>query len=450
MTGGTGGPPRGRAPGDAQPKVRSGDSDPNAERDAAACPPGNDTVDPVEAAALWASSGLAWLTGTPDGTPEFSRAPVLTRALEVGRRITTTTAVTIDVPNLLAGRAALLGLRRRGDMSAGGATALSAAREGWCALTLSRAVDVETVPALLESDAVESDPWPAIREWAARRPAEEITERARLLGLPAATLGETAPAAPRIRRAGQRGPAREVAGCLVVDLTSMWAGPLCGRLLAEAGATVVKVESPRRPDGTRGGAPAFFDWMNGEKLCWAADLDTDADSLRALLTVADIVLEGSRPAALERRGLGPHDIPARPGRVWLRITGHGTEGPAADHVAFGDDAAVSGGLVGGAPRRPVFCGDAIADPLTGLEAAAAVLDSLGRGGGELVELSMAAVAATYAALPRAPRDSTFPVLAPARDCATGGHLQVGRAIFAGRQWPREPKDCVCVRGDWYL
>ncbi|WP_109530060.1 MULTISPECIES: hypothetical protein [Nocardia] len=41
-------------------------------------------------------------------------------------------------------------------------------------------------------------------------------------------------------------------------------------------------------------------------------------------------------------------------------------------------------------------------------------------------------------------------LAPARDCATGGHLQVGRAIFAGRQWPREPKDCVCVRGDWYL
>ena len=48
---------------------------------------------------------------------------------------------------------------------------------------------------------------------------------------------------------------------------------------------------------------------------------------------------------------------------------------------------------------PVFCGDAIADPLTGLEAASAVADSLSRGGGELIQLSMAAVAATYAALP---------------------------------------------------
>ena len=66
-------------------------------------------------------------------------------------------------------------------------------------------------------------------------------------------------------------------------------------------------------------------------------------------------------------------------------------------MAFGDDAAVSGGLVGGTDGDPVFCGDAIADPLTGLHAALAVAESLTRGGGELIELSMAAVAATYAA-----------------------------------------------------
>jgi hypothetical protein len=60
---------------------------------------------------------------------------------------------------------------------------------------------------------------------------------------------------------------------------------------------------------------------------------------------------------------------------------------------------VSGGLVGSDSTGPAFCGDAIADPLTGLHAAVAAAESLGRGGGELIELSMAAVAATYASLP---------------------------------------------------
>jgi hypothetical protein len=69
-------------------------------------------------------------------------------------------------------------------------------------------------------------------------------------------------------------------------------------------------------------------------------------------------------------------------------------------VAFGDDAAVSGGLAGGTAAGPVFCGDAIADPLTGLEAARAVLESHARGGGEVIDVAMAAVAARYAALPR--------------------------------------------------
>ncbi|WP_231122266.1 CoA transferase, partial [Mycobacterium intracellulare] len=64
------------------------------------------------------------------------------------------------------------------------------------------------------------------------------------------------------------GAVRAARGLLVADLSSMWAGPLCGRLLAHAGATVVKVESPRRPDGTRAGDRSFFDWMNHEKRCY--------------------------------------------------------------------------------------------------------------------------------------------------------------------------------------
>ena len=106
-------------------------------------------------------------------------------------------------------------------------------------------------------------------------------------------------------------------------------------------------------------------------------------------------LSSNRPAP--RRwpvaGLGRTDVEPRDGRIWLRITGHGTDGERADWVAFGDDAAVSGGLVRGTPTEPEFCGDAIADPLTGLHAALAVAESLRRGGGELIEMSMAAVAA---------------------------------------------------------
>jgi len=362
------------------------------------------------AASDWGSSGLAYLSGLPDGAPDFSRSAVLARARRVADEFRRRTAVGVDAATILAGRAALLGVRRRGRISAGGATRLLAGRDGWLAITLSRPDDVDAVPALLESAAADDDPWPALHEWAASRRAAEAAERARLLGIPAATLGETPPAPPRVRPLGRTAPARALPGLLVADLSSMWAGPLCGQLLAQAGAVVVKVESPARPDGTRAGPAAFFDWMNGGKLSYAGDFDNPA-ALRTLLGVADVVIEGSRPAALARRGLGPDDVAPRDGRVWLRITGHGTDAQHACWVAFGDDAAVSGGLVG-TGGGPVFCADAIADPLTGLHAGLAVAESLGRGGGELIEMSMAAVAATYAALPLAAAQSGYPAPPP--------------------------------------
>jgi hypothetical protein len=307
--------------------------------------------------------------------------------------------ITADAALLLGGRAALLGVRRGGRVSAGGATRLLAARDGWCAITLSRPDDVAAVPALLCADGVPADPWPTLQRWVAAQPVSAVVERAGLLDIPAAALGEAAATEPRIRPFG---PRASLAGLLVADLSSMWAGPLCGHLLARTGATVVKVESPGRPDGTRAGDRRFFDWINTGKLSYCLDFDRQADELRALLAVADVVIEGSRPAALARRHLGPDDVTPRAGRVWLRITGYdGCPG----RPAFGDDAAVAGGLVGGSAHDPVFCGDAIADPLTGLEAARAVTESLGRGGGELVEVSMAAVAATYAALPTIPNCS---------------------------------------------
>lgn len=374
----------------------------------------------------WAASGLAHLTGESDGPADFSRAGVLTRARAVAAQFRAITGVDVDAAELLAGRAALLGLTRRGRVSAGGATRLFAAMDGWCALTMSRPDDLDAIPALVESEPAE--PWVAVEEWALRHTAADIATRARLLGLPVAMLGEHRGGADR----------RESLGCpadlndlLVVDMSSMWAGPLCGQLLHRADATVIKVESPRRPDGTRGGDVGFFDWMNSGKLSYAVDF-ADTNALHAVLGVADVVLQSSRPDALAHRALGPADVPVRPGRVWLRITGHGAVGEQANRVAFGDDAAVAGGLVGFSGGAPVFCADAIADPLTGLHAALRVVESLQTGGGELIDVAMAGVAAEYAGLPLVAGESDCPAAPPARPsrAATAATLGAHNDVIA--------------------
>lgn len=361
---------------------------------------------------------------------------LLKQAQSVADDFTARTGLAVDATELLTGRAAMLDIAPQETVSAGGATRLLATRDGWCALTLSRPDDVAAVPALLQDDSAEPDPWPAIRAWAAVTSAAEVAERARLLGLPVAVLGETAPAPPVVSALGPTG-AGSPAGMLVADLSSMWAGPLCGQLLARAGATVVKVESWSRPDGTRAGEPEFFDWMNGGKLSYAVDF-ADPRDLALLLDVADVVIEASRPAALSRRGLGPDTVAARPGRIWLRITGHGAAGEKAGWVAFGDDAAVSGGLVGYRAGAPVFSGDAIADPLTGLHAAAAVVASRERGGGELIEFSMAAVAAGY----RSPNGEESDVI-PVRPAAGAPGRELGADNEAVRRLVAERIDASC-------
>ena len=122
--------------------------------------------------------------------------------------------------------------------------------------------DVDAV-ALVQSDAT-ADPWRAVQHWVAGRTAAAVTDRARLLGLPAATLGETPAARGYTRWGGQR-RRTHCPDLLVVDLSSMWAGPLCAHLLARAGATVVKVEARPDPTAPAPGPSAFFDWMNGRK-----------------------------------------------------------------------------------------------------------------------------------------------------------------------------------------
>lgn len=339
------------------------------------------------------------------GVPEA----LIARAQDVADVFTARTGVPVEAARLLTGRSALLGLHSQGRVSAGGATRLLQGTDTWCAFTLSRPDDAAAVPALIEADEIDvdeidRDPWPHLQRWVSARPAAAAVERARLLGIPAAVLGESAAGPPVICPLGPgigvglgpgHGNGRERGSrLLVVDLSSMWAGPLCGQMLRAAGATVIKVESRRRPDGTRSGPVGFYDWMNRGKLSYAVEFDDHA-AMNRLLSAADVVIEGSRPAALVRRGLGPADIAPRAGRVWLRITGYGAEGEAGTRVAFGDDAAVAGGLIEYDSGGPVFVGDAIADPLTGLHAAVAVVQAQARGGGELIEMSMSATAAGY-------------------------------------------------------
>ena len=149
-----------------------------------------------EAARDWSASGLAALTGLPDGPPDVSRAAVLSRAGAVASTLSGQLGIAVDAAELLAGRAALSGLHRRGRISAGGATRLIAGRDGWFALTLARPDDVAAVPALLESEVPVEHVWSAIIEWAGRRQVAAVAERARLLGLPVGVQAETTASAP--------------------------------------------------------------------------------------------------------------------------------------------------------------------------------------------------------------------------------------------------------------
>ncbi len=314
----------------------------------------------------------------------------------------------LDAIALLGERAALMGLWRRGSTSCGGSCRLLPCGEEFLAVSLPREEDLEMVPAWLELelDAMPASTlaiWSAVAATLRHGDAQVLTERAWLLGLPVVRVGgaggSTARAAVVPTPLGNEPPRPDVTGALVIDLSALWAGPLCGDLLAGAGAAVVKVESTHRPDGARRGARGFFDLLNGRKQSVALDLQTRQGIrvLHELIGRAQVVVEASRPRALEQFGVNARDVVTSGGpQVWVSITGYGRSGADANRVAFGDDAAAAGGLVTHTRDGPLFCADAVADPLTGLTAAGACLDALNSGGRWLLDISMAAVSAGLA------------------------------------------------------
>lgn len=353
----------------------------------------------------WARSGAMALSGLPGGPPLLAPAPLATRAREVGealRALSGSEALAqLDAAALLGEKAALFDLRRQGARSPSGGCRLLEAADGWLALNLSRPDDVALLPAWLgEGDA--SDPWAFAAQRVARGSVDAFVERGRLLGLPLAPASDPPRQPPPWARIAARGPARARGASqppLVMDLSALWAGPLCTHLLQLAGARVVKVESARRPDGARFGPAAFLDLLHAGKQSVALDftLPEGRARLRSLLERADIVVESARPRALAQLGIEAEELVRRvPGLTWVSITGYGRSLPGANWVAFGDDAAVAAGLAAasGAPDGPpIFCGDAIADPLAGLHAALVALASFRGGGGHLLDVALRDVVA---------------------------------------------------------
>jgi crotonobetainyl-CoA:carnitine CoA-transferase CaiB-like acyl-CoA transferase len=278
------------------------------------------------------------------------------------------------------------------------------------ALNLARADDRELLPALFEVDAVKGVD--EIASLIARSETDALLARGVLLGLAIADAAgeQPLPACTRLTPAvTARRPARRAPR--VLDLSALWAGPLAGHLLWLAGAEVTKVESRSRPDSMRGGD--FFALLNQGKASVAIDFDDSADraALIALIARSDIVIEASRPRALEQFGIHADNlVQALPGLTWITITGHGTANGASDRIGFGDDCGVAAGLSKarrGASGRPGFVGDAIGDPLTGIRAAGAAWAAWASGQGGRIGLAMSGVVAEALAMTRARNAAAF-------------------------------------------
>lgn len=181
-----------------------------------------------------------------------------------------------------------------------------------------------------------------------------------------------------------------LAGVRVVELGNYIAAPTAGRLLADFGAEVVKIERPHTGDELRtwrlyaGSTSMLHRTINRNKKSVVLDLRTPEgrEAVLALVARSDAVLENFRPGTLERWGLGPAELEtARPGIVIARISAFGQTGPLAERPGFAAVAEAVGGLralVGEPDRPPSRTGVSIGDTLAGLYAAFGVLMGLYR------------------------------------------------------------------------
>ncbi len=260
--------------------------------------------------------------------------------------------------------------------------------------------------------------------------------------------------------AEQRGP---LSGVRVLELAHIMAGPVCGMMLADMGADVIKVEKTSGGDDTRRFTPpdiegesAAFMMMNRNKRGIAVDLKTPEgkEILKRLLRDADVVIENFRKGTMERLGLGYEELrSSNPGLIYCEVSGFGRTGPYADRAGFDLVAQGMSGLMAitgeGSGRPPVKVGAPISDITAGIIAAmgvvAAYVNRLKTGNGQKVDTSLFEAGITHTYWQSAicfatgetpePLGSAHPLNAPYQAFkASDGYINVGAANQAN--WER--------------
>ena len=195
-----------------------------------------------------------------------------------------------------------------------------------------------------------------------------------------------------------------LAGVRVLDLSRILGGPLCGQILGDHGADVLKVEPPQGDD-TRAWGPPFRDsvasyyfGINRNKRIQFLDLSAPEGQqrVRALMAQADVVLENFKPGTMEKWGLGYEQMRQElPRLIWCRVTGFGADGPLGSLPGY--DAAIQAmagimSINGEAGGEPLRVGLPVVDMVTGLNAVIGVLLALHErsrsGQGQLVDASL--------------------------------------------------------------
>ena len=212
----------------------------------------------------------------------------------------------------------------------------------------------------------------------------------------------TSPTSPTAAPGGMDFP---LEGVRVLDLSRVFAGPLCGMVLADFGAEVIKVEHPGRGDDTRDWGmrighteTTYYNSMNRNKRSITVDLQTPegVKIIHDLLPQCDVVIQNFKTGGAEKLGLGYAQLKAiKPDLIYCSVAGYDSSGPEAKRPGY--DLVIQGeaglmALNGEASQPPLKFGVAAVDMMTGMYAAQAVLAALFRrsttGQGRHIEMAL--------------------------------------------------------------
>jgi itaconate CoA-transferase len=261
---------------------------------------------------------------------------------------------------------------------------------------------------------------------------------------------------------------RPLDGLLVVALEQAVAAPLCSSRLADAGARVIKIERSdgdfaRFYDRVAKGQSSYFVWLNRGKQSIVLDIKNEADRalLHRMIARADVFLQNLAPGAAARAGFDPEELRRRHRRlVVCSITGYGESGPYRDMKAYDLLIQAETGLayLSGPPEAPGRVGVSVSDIAAGLNAYAAILESLyareRSGEGAVLSVSLFDATAEWMAVPllhydyggKAPERQGLqhPSIAPYGAFAARDAKEIVISIQNEREWVRF---CADILGD---